>query len=95
MLVEGIFSSLKSAEDYASFYIRKTEEIDKKKLSDYLENKYSAVFNEYYNNELVKALWGIIEMVLVEADSIRFQILESIFSVLSHPISKLLHLRSM
>ena len=93
-LVEGVFSSLSSAENYASFYIKKTQELDKKMLSDYLENKYATVFNDYYNNELIKALWGIIEMVLVESDSIRFQILENVFAVLSHPISKLLHLKN-
>ena len=74
--------------------MRKTEEIDKKKLSDYLENKYATVFNDYYNNELVKAIWGIQGMILVEADAIRFQILENIFAIISHPVSHLLHLRS-
>lgn len=77
-LIEGVFSSLTAAENYASFYIRKTEEIDKKKVSDYLENKYVFVFNEYYNNELIKAIWGVIDMVLIEADSVRFQILENV-----------------
>ena len=93
-LVEGVFSSKEAAENYAAFYMRKTEEIDKKKLSDYLENKYAEVFSYYYKNQLVKALWGIVGMVLVETDAIRFQILENIFSILSHPVSHMLHLVS-
>jgi hypothetical protein len=92
--MEGVFSSREAMESYASFYMRKTEEIDKKKLSDYLENKYALVFADYYKNELIKTLWGIIEMVLVEAESVRYQILENIFSIIAHPISELLHLRS-
>jgi hypothetical protein len=94
-LVEGVFMTKEAAEGYASFYMRKTEEIDKKKLSDYLENKYSVVFNDYYNNELIKALWGVLSMVLVENDTVRLQILENVFAILSHKISELLHLKSM
>ena len=93
-LVQGVFSSKEAAENYAAFYMRKTEEIDKKKLSDYLEYKYAEVFSYFYKNELVKALWGIIGMVLIEVDSVRFQILEHIFAILSHPVSHLLHLMS-
>ena len=33
-LIEGVFMTKEAAESYASFYMRKTEEIDKKKLSD-------------------------------------------------------------
>jgi len=93
-LIDGVFSSKAAAESYASFYMRKNEQIDKKNLSDYLENKYALVFSDYYKNELVKTLWGIIGMVMVETESVRYQILENIFAVLSHPISELLHLRS-
>ena len=94
VFLQGVFSTKEHAEQYAQFYIGKHETpLSKQRLAAFLEERYQKMFYKYYHNNVIYCVWEIFQMVFLEDDSVRYQLIEALYSVMSHPATKLLHLR--
>lgn len=89
-LMDGVFQTREAAQNYTAFYLSKDQSpTDKTRLGLYLEDKYQMIFAKYQRSNFGHCLWETLLTVLLETDTVRKQIVDSIMVILSMPACKL------